>query len=127
MYRLGGLVSLKLVVSAERKAQRGGAEFIYSLRSEPKATTEAVPPSVEVQAEPPKAEPPKGTQELQPKEDAPLAQVSPKANKSESKSPSNHRQDTPLTEAQLDARFDLIKRRHRALLASGRIQGGHLR
>ena len=115
-YRLGGLQVLKLVMGAEGKPRRGGgAEILYSLRAtpsqaEPKATTEAAPPSVEVQAEPPK-----GTQ------------VSPRATKGASKSPSNHRQDTPLTKAQLDARLALIAQRHRALLASGRIQGGHLR
>lgn len=120
VYRLGGLVSLKLVASAERKAQRGGAEFIYSLRSEPKATTEAAPPNVEVQAEPPKAEPPKGTQELSPKEDAPPYEPDPQA----SPDPCN----VDLLIQQIRARHAaLMAQRHRALLAEGQVKGGHLR
>lgn len=136
VYRLGGLVSLKLVTTSERKDYRRirHPEFIYSLRAEvqaePKVTTEAAPPSVEVQAEPkaepaasepPKAEPPK--------EDAPPAQVSPKTTKGASKSPSSARQDGPPKlapaprEIYPQGREDYIRQRRAALVRAGLIKG----
>ena len=124
-YRLGGLVSLKLVGSAERKLSGQRRDFLYSLRAapsqaEPKATTEAAPPSVE---------PPKGTQELPPKEDAPPTQAPPKASKGASKSPSNPRQDGPPKlapaprEVYPQGREDYLRQRRAALVRAGQIKG----
>jgi len=122
-YRLGGLVSLKLVGSVERKLPGQRRDFLYSLRAEPKATTEAAPPSVEApKAEAPKApkaEAPKATQELQPTEEEPQASPDPQA----SPEPCN----VDLLIQQIRARHAALMAQADAVIASERPQGGHLR
>lgn len=99
IYRLGGLVSLRLVGSAERKLPSQRRDFLYSLRAEPRATTEAAP-AAEVVVEPVAV---------------PVVEATPVASEPTPE---------PLTKAQLAARLALIKSRHQALIAQGKIKGG---
>lgn len=101
VYRLGGLVSLKLVSSQERKVPHRPSFMVYSLRP-------PAPPVVSaplVVAEPPTPTPLVNTTNAANTTDQQPVEVAP----------------PKLTRAQLAARLELIKARRRALTAEGRL------
>lgn len=108
VYRLGGLVSLKLVSSQERKERHRPPFMVYSLRPAPPVLSAPL-----VVAEPPTP--------LAPPTPAPTPLVN-------TNTPANTTDQHPaevappkLTRAQLAARLELIKARRRALTAEGRL------